>query len=417
MRPKPVEIFSHRFELRHDRRPPDSPRLLIDGRAPAETRCGTSGASASAPAGRTRRCVPTGRRTSARRSTRWGAVRPLPRRLPRRHVRVPRQPTAAASAAHAAAPSRSTRSPTSTRCSTPSCDTGARPFVELGFMPRELATQTETLFWWKAHCSPPKDMARWVELVTATVRALDRAVRPRRGAPVAVRGVERAEPGPALLDRDPDRSTSSCTRRRRGRSRPSTPSSRSADRPPASSSPTTATRGRPRTARPRSPRRRRPTSTRSTGAGVDRGVHRLVRAAASVPVDFLSTHLYPTDYAFGADGAGASPSPHADATHDDLASLRTIIAEQPLPRRRGAHHRVVDARRRAATAMHDTVFAADLHHAGLPASARRSPTPSRTGPSPTSSRRAAPASARSTAASAWSTSRASTSRRSTPSRC
>ena len=30
-------------------------------------------------------------------------------------------------------------------------DAGARPFVELGFMPRELATQTETLFWWKAH--------------------------------------------------------------------------------------------------------------------------------------------------------------------------------------------------------------------------------------------------------------------------
>ncbi|GAB4000560.1 hypothetical protein GCM10029992_32850 [Glycomyces albus] len=35
-------------------------------------------------------------------------------------------------------------------------DTGARPFVELGFMPRELATETETLFWWRAHCSPPR---------------------------------------------------------------------------------------------------------------------------------------------------------------------------------------------------------------------------------------------------------------------
>ncbi|MET0433140.1 MAG: beta-xylosidase, partial [Cellulomonas sp.] len=48
-------------------------------------------------------------------------------------------------------------------------DAGARPFVELGFMPRELATQTETLFWWKAHCSPPNDMQAWVDLVTATV--------------------------------------------------------------------------------------------------------------------------------------------------------------------------------------------------------------------------------------------------------
>src|SRR5690606_15387164 len=48
-------------------------------------------------------------------------------------------------------------------------DSGVRPFVELGFMPRERATQTETLFWWRAHCSPPKDMGRWVELVTKTV--------------------------------------------------------------------------------------------------------------------------------------------------------------------------------------------------------------------------------------------------------
>src|SRR5450756_2198679 len=49
-------------------------------------------------------------------------------------------------------------------------DIGARPFVELGFMPRELATDTETVFWWGAHASPPKDMTRWVELVTETVR-------------------------------------------------------------------------------------------------------------------------------------------------------------------------------------------------------------------------------------------------------
>src|SRR5699024_8570278 len=46
----------------------------------------------------------------------------------------------------------------------------ARQFVEFGFMPRELATQTETLFWWGAHCSPPKDMDRWADLVAATVR-------------------------------------------------------------------------------------------------------------------------------------------------------------------------------------------------------------------------------------------------------
>lgn len=47
---------------------------------------------------------------------------------------------------------------------------GLRPFVELGFMPRGLATQHNTLFWWGAHCSPPSDMAAWAELVRQTVR-------------------------------------------------------------------------------------------------------------------------------------------------------------------------------------------------------------------------------------------------------
>jgi xylan 1,4-beta-xylosidase len=49
-------------------------------------------------------------------------------------------------------------------------DLGVKPFVELGFMPRALATQTETLFWWKAHCSPPTDIAAWAALVGQTVQ-------------------------------------------------------------------------------------------------------------------------------------------------------------------------------------------------------------------------------------------------------
>lgn len=81
-------------------------------------------------------------------------------------------------------------------------DAGARPFAELGFMPDQVATQTETLFWWKAHCSTPKDMQRWVELVTMTVQHwIDRyGINEVR---LALRGLERAEARPALLDRHP----------------------------------------------------------------------------------------------------------------------------------------------------------------------------------------------------------------------
>ena len=46
---------------------------------------------------------------------------------------------------------------------------GVRPFVELGFCPADLATETGTVFWWKGNGSPPKDYAKWTELVRRTV--------------------------------------------------------------------------------------------------------------------------------------------------------------------------------------------------------------------------------------------------------
>lgn len=49
-------------------------------------------------------------------------------------------------------------------------DIGVRPFVELGFCPGDLASGDATQFWWKARVSPPKDYARWGELVERFVR-------------------------------------------------------------------------------------------------------------------------------------------------------------------------------------------------------------------------------------------------------
>jgi xylan 1,4-beta-xylosidase len=42
-----------------------------------------------------------------------------------------------------------------------------RPFVELGFVPEELATAKATTFWWKANGSPPNDYNKWAALVQA----------------------------------------------------------------------------------------------------------------------------------------------------------------------------------------------------------------------------------------------------------
>lgn len=51
-------------------------------------------------------------------------------------------------------------------------DLGIRPFVELGFMPRELASGDQTVFWWHGNVTPPRSPGEWAELVRATVSHL-----------------------------------------------------------------------------------------------------------------------------------------------------------------------------------------------------------------------------------------------------
>ena len=46
---------------------------------------------------------------------------------------------------------------------------GIRPFLELGFMPSGLASGTQTLFYWKANTTPPKDGQKWADLERATL--------------------------------------------------------------------------------------------------------------------------------------------------------------------------------------------------------------------------------------------------------
>lgn len=48
-------------------------------------------------------------------------------------------------------------------------ETGIRPFVELGFCPGDLATEKGTVFWWKGNGSPPRDFGKWGGLVRRTV--------------------------------------------------------------------------------------------------------------------------------------------------------------------------------------------------------------------------------------------------------
>ena len=48
-------------------------------------------------------------------------------------------------------------------------DIGMRPFVEISFMPQALASGTDTVFWWEANITPPKDYDKWEDLIRSIV--------------------------------------------------------------------------------------------------------------------------------------------------------------------------------------------------------------------------------------------------------
>ena len=49
---------------------------------------------------------------------------------------------------------------------------GVRPFLELGFMPKKLASGTQTIFYWEGNTTPPKDYDAWCNMVQALLRHL-----------------------------------------------------------------------------------------------------------------------------------------------------------------------------------------------------------------------------------------------------
>ncbi len=44
-----------------------------------------------------------------------------------------------------------------------------RPFVELGFCPHDMASGEDTIFWWKGNITPPREYRQWGNLVTEAV--------------------------------------------------------------------------------------------------------------------------------------------------------------------------------------------------------------------------------------------------------
>ena len=51
-------------------------------------------------------------------------------------------------------------------------EVGLKPFLELGFMPKKLASGDQTIFYWRGNVTPPKSYDMWCDLVVATLSHL-----------------------------------------------------------------------------------------------------------------------------------------------------------------------------------------------------------------------------------------------------
>ena len=206
---------------------------------------------------------------------------------------------------------------------------GVHPFVELGFCPRSLATVTETAFWWKGHGSPPKDYGAWADLVEAFVRhSLE-----RYGADEVRQWYFEVwnEPNLAFFFAGTKSQYFELYRVTATRIKAIDPSLRVGG--PATSNFV--------------PDDRFVGETEDKTKGI---THRIAElgdlpwrgtwieefldycAANRLPLDFLSTHPYPTDYALDNKGEVSGRSRPADSTRQDLEWLRRTVDASPYPR-------------------------------------------------------------------------------------
>jgi len=207
-------------------------------------------------------------------------------------------------------------------------DAGVRPFVELGFSPRALARETETVFWWGAHGAPPTDLRRWSELVGRTVRHW-----------VARYGIDEVRSWYFEVWNEPNlRGFFRGTRSEYLELYAATARAvKDVDAGLRVGGPATSNFV---------------PDTRFDGETEDFTVHTATFgvdldtldwkpvwldaflaycAAHDLPVDFVSAHPYPTDWALDEHGQGQKLTRGVDATPRDLAEIRRLVDASPFP--------------------------------------------------------------------------------------
>jgi len=208
--------------------------------------------------------------------------------------------------------------------------TGVRPFVELSFCPKALASDDNTTFWWKANSSPPKDYAKWAGLVEAFTRHC-----------VARYGLDEVRSWYFEVWNEPDlHGFWSGTRSQYFELyKVSARAVKAVDASLRVGGPATSNFV---------------ADDRFDGETAQRSkIIALVKpeesekypwrpvwvtaflaycAKEKLPVDFVSTHPYPTDWAVDEEGKGRGLTRQVEATTHDLRQLRSMVDASPFPK-------------------------------------------------------------------------------------
>lgn len=205
---------------------------------------------------------------------------------------------------------------------------GVRPFVEFGFSPRVLARATETVFWWKGHGAPPSDLDAWCALVVASLQHwID-----RYGRTEVVRWYFEVWNEPNLRPFfDGDRSEYYKLYEATARAIKSVDDRFRVGGP--------ATSNFVPDARFDGERENIALHTDAEPEVLDGLTWRPVWVEhflawcveRKIPLDFLSCHPYPTDWALDEHGQGRKLTRGVDATPTDLRLLRKIVTESARP--------------------------------------------------------------------------------------
>jgi len=203
---------------------------------------------------------------------------------------------------------------------------GVRPFVELGFVPEELATIKDTDFWWKANGSPPTDNQKWASLVR---HFLDHCVA-RYGRDEVRRWYFEVwnEPNLRYFFRNGTqaqyfelyRVTAKTVKAVDPQLRVGGPATSNFRLVPDPNLDDAA--------------QRKAAAESGGGNWQPIWVEEFLKycAATHLPVDFISTHPYPTDFPIDSTGSAVSQLRRSvDSTRQDLTTLRKMVAASAFP--------------------------------------------------------------------------------------